>query len=153
MPESDNNNTFPPIWDYENLEIYIGNEGLISFIWRSPHTIGDTLVEDASLLPFEEIMKIFNKMMPITADPAIAKEYYQSVEINIDRIVLELQRITEQNSIENGLLVPVWNFYGTSTYTDKSGEIIPRYNGLFDPQSLLTINAIDGTIIDVTRGY
>ncbi len=140
-------------WHYEILEMLIGNEGIIDFDWQSPHTVGEAVVEDAALLPFEEIMKIFNKMLPITLDSAAITESYQAVELDIHQIVLELQRITEQNSIENGLLVPVWNFYGTRVDTDKSGKASIDHNGVFDPQSFLTINAIDGSIIDVRRGY
>ncbi len=145
--------SFAPTWNYETLEIFIGNGSLLDLDWRSPHTVGETVVEDAALLSFEEIQKIFNKMMPITLDPAAITEHYASVDIRIDTIVLELQRVTEQNSIENGLLVPVWNFYGTRTNTEKSGEIYIDHNGSYDPLRFLTINAIDGSVIDVWKGY
>lgn len=142
-----------PRWFYENLVMHIGNEGLIDFDWHSPHTISETVVEDAALLSFQEIMEIFSKMLPITLDTVTAKAFYQSVDIRIDRVELEYQRIIEQNSIENGFLVPVWNFYGTRVDTEKSGETSVKYNENYDPRSFLTINAIDGSIINATRGY
>lgn len=152
-PERDSSK-IAPIWYYETLELYIGNEGLLSFQWSSPHTIGETVVEDATLLSFEEILHIFKTMLPITLDPVTAKEFYHAVDIKIDHIQLEYQRITEQNSIENGLLVPVWNFYGTRTNKEQSGEVSTENNGFFDPQQcFLTINAIDGSIIDAEMGY
>ena len=55
---------------------------------------------------FEDMIKI--KYLPESNMPGSV-----STTIDIQRVSLELFRITEQNSIENGLLVPVWNFYGT----------------------------------------
>lgn len=58
---------------------------------------------------------------------------------------LGLMRIKERNSKDTGLIIPVWDFMGTYT-----AEGI-----LFDDDyiSLLTINAIDGSIVDRGLGY
>lgn len=153
MPADDGTIAMAPSWEYERMEMFIGNDGVISLSWTSPHTMGDIVVGDAHLLSFEEIMNIFNKMLPLTLETAPSIQFYKGVEIEIDHIVLEQQRIIEQNSIENGLLVPVWNFYGTRKNIDESGETNLDHNGVFDPCCLLTINAIDGSIIDIGRGY
>lgn len=142
-----------PSWYYECMELLIGDEGVISLSWTSPHRIGDVVVEDAALLSFEEIISIFCRVFPITLDASYSEEIYKAVDIEIDRIVLETQRIIEQNSIENGLLVPVWNFYGVQKNTDVHGVTEIEHNGVFDPLLLLSINAVDGSIIDVHRGY
>ena len=58
--------------------------------------------------------------------------------------------VSEQDKIYSGLLVPVWDFYGPRSWTLGTGEPYTFY----DPdQSLLTINAVDGTIIDRSLGY
>lgn len=142
-----------PSWSYEMLQILIGDGGVISFDWTSPHSVGETVIESPALLAFSEIMSIGEKMLPITQISARDMEFYERVEITVDHIALEYQRITEQNSIENGLLIPVWSFYGTQLNTDTKGETFFEHNGVFDPLLLLTINAIDGSVIDWALGY
>lgn len=72
--------------------------------------------------------------------------------LNIDRIQLELQRVTEENAIEYGLVIPVWNFYGeyVSEYEWATFSSNPPYDL---PGALLTINAVDGSVIDPQKGY
>lgn len=61
---------------------------------------------------------------------------------------MENVRVIEQNADERqGLLVPVWNFYGTRScqYGDEEDTT--------SKMILLSVNAVDGTIIDISRGY
>lgn len=57
-------------------------------------------------------------------------------------------RVFEQGSAENGLLIPVWNFYGTRQRTFTDGETDETIPGI-----MLSINAVDGSIIDRALGY
>lgn len=52
-------------WYMENIQIYVGSEGILSFEWYSPS--GDTIVqeESASLLSFEEIAEVADTMLPL----------------------------------------------------------------------------------------
>ncbi len=59
-------------------------------------------------------------------------------------MVLGYSRISEADSFDTGLLVPVWDFMGTVT-NEAYGEEEYR--------SVLTINAVDGSIIDRALGY
>ena len=56
-------------------------------------------------------------------------------------------RVHEKDSMYTSLLIPVWDFIGTTTpggkpMDDNAEEYV-----------LLTVNAIDGSIIDRTLGY
>ena len=51
--------------------------------------------------------------------------------------------------MESGLLIPVWDFYGYETITYADGQTLT----MPDVYSMLTINAVDGSIIDVKKGY
>ena len=66
--------------------------------------------------------------------------------IDVDNVVLRYARISEADNFDSGLLVPVWDFEGTidDGYSWEKEAM---------PESVLTINAIDGTIIDHTLGY
>ncbi len=132
-------------WTYERLVICISDQGIIMFEWAAPHKIGDTVVENAALLSFDEIMSIFRTMI-------LAKNLWfdgDQAEIDISEIRLGLGRITEPNARDTGLLVPVWDFFGTMT---SNGSELSLMEKVFD-RSFLTINAIDGTIIDRSLGY
>ena len=67
----------------------------------------------------------------------VPKEEQYTIEI--DRIELGLMRVYEQNNLDTGVIVPVWDFYG---------KINGKSEGTY-----LTINAVDGSIIDRVGGY
>ena len=134
-------------WGYEYVEFMVNAGGVFSMTWQAPLEVLDVINDNTRLKPFFEIQEIFEKMMRIKyeADPTLA---HGGVDFEISRVTLSLQRITEQNSIENGLLVPTWNFYGKRTehYEDGGGnEEIGA--------SFMSINAIDGSIINTEKGY
>jgi hypothetical protein len=138
-------NDFSIPWSYERLVIRITDQGIIMFEWAAPHKIEDTIVQNATLLPFDEVMSIFRTMI-------LAKNLWfdgDYAEIDISKIQLGMGRITEPNSRDKGLLIPVWDFFGTMT---SNGSELSLMEKAFD-RSFLTINAIDGTVIDRSLGY
>lgn len=142
------------LWYYETINVMVDDTGILSFDWKSPLNIGGTLVEDAVLLPFANIAAMFEKRMEIQYGPQAKDEFLTCVTITVEHVALEYQRIIEQNSNQNGLLVPVWNFYGKCVTTDKNDEEQAIYSGDDTyPFPLASINAIDGSIIDVSKGY
>ncbi len=134
--------TFEPPWQYETLTIYIDDGGIVGLDWMSLYDIGEVLAEDSALLPFSEIMDIFEKMYVVANDD-------QTMDTVVDSIRLGYARIQRQDVKGEAMLVPVWDFFGTRT--DLEGDE-PRVFGDKD-QSLLTINAVDGTIVDRSLGY
>ena len=143
-------------WQYEQISLYLDNEGIFLFEWLSPVTQTETLLEDVNLLPFERIMEIFeshvNRFLIPDAIRSIENGDFVLQHYYIDRITLSLQRISEPNVFESALLIPVWSFYGTESekYQDPMQEDLS--NGELST-SLITINAIDGSIIDLFQGY
>ncbi len=139
-------------WSYESLEFFVDKDGIASVAYRDPYSIGETKTENLSLLPFSEIMKTYEKMMVVTN--ADNMEYENSRVYDINRIVLGYARIYEPSKdAHTGLLVPVWDFFGTrKTETEYDGE---SYSDTTDypTWSYLTINAVDGSIIDRSLGY
>ena len=103
---------------------------------------------DAALLDFARIQEIFEKMIFIIRDSRFDSEEIVNARYDVDKILLSLQRINEQDSAENGLLIPVWTFYGDSTFHYANGHSSTKTEQVF-----LTINANDGSIIDRALGY
>jgi hypothetical protein len=133
-------------WEYETLSFMVNDKGIISVEWSAPLELLETKVEDSKLMPFSEIQGIFEKMMPVTYETQT--KGMDGLTCNIEEVRLEMMRIVEQGSIENGLLIPVWNFYGTrsSVYKGKKEDETGKY-------ILLSVNAVDGSIISISKGY
>lgn len=139
-------------WSYESLYFFVDKDGIESMSYSNPYTIGETKTENLNLLPFSEIMKTYEKMMVVTN--ADNMEYEKSRVYDIDRIVLGYARIYEPSTDPHtGLLVPVWDFFGSrkveGDYDGNSYSDITDYPNW----SFLTINAVDGSIIDRDLGY
>lgn len=153
--ETQNNKDYYSVqecWTYEQYRVKVSDEGIIYLEWNSPLQVESVVEEDYNLKPFSEIQEIFGVMVGIKADHfSSSNEFITQVEYLIDGVNLEFMRVSDPNSIDRGTLVPVWAFYGEQslTYTYQKGyaDKYSRYG------CWLIINAIDGTIIDETRGF
>jgi hypothetical protein len=145
-------------WAYETLSVRLDDEGIIGMNWTSPLTVGAVEVERANLLPFSSILTVAKNMLPVANEPQESDlKDLKSYNIEIDQITLSLQRIPDANSIDSGMLIPVWNFYGQQHYIlpydieVKSNDPETSVDALEEPY--LSINAIDGSVISKTLGY
>ena len=134
-------------WKNESLTFVVNNEGVVSLDWVNPYEVSEIVTEDTALLPFEEVMSIFEKMI-------VVKNAYieddMSIAIRVDRIELGLIRITDPDTRTTGLVVPAWDFFGEITYSFENDEAAISNNPM---DSFLAVNAIDGTVIDRIVGY
>lgn len=158
---------YVPEWDYEEIELYIDAQGVYCFNYGYPIRVTETLKDATKLLPFEKIIETFKSRMWtenavwIVTDLASAGGDEQGfcttgLDFEITRITLSLQRVMEPNRFDSGMLVPVWNFWGVKRTIDThktTGEqkTIVRDDRMTNP--FLSINAIDGSVIDPRVGY
>jgi len=138
-------------WFFEKVRVYIDDDGLNSFVWDAPFERMETITENASLLPYAQIQSIFERMMPIVFSHYNAADLAATCSVSINRITLGYMRIKEQNADGSGLIVPVWDFFGSYFRSDDPAGTSLRGSDGFE--SVLTINAINGSIIDRTSGY
>ena len=131
-------------WMNERLFIGVDDEGIKDIYWGGPLNVTEVVSENTAMLSFDEIKSIFGKMMRIKFEPGVRNSEFE-IEYHITRIRLSLQRISEADSFTTGLLVPVWNFYGCVSY---DGELQEESDW-----PILTINGIDGSVIDLHKGY
>lgn len=148
-----NETSMTPSWFYELVTFEIIDNGVRRFSWRAPMEIAEIIAEDAALLPFEDIAEIFKRMLLVVWEVNATDEYIASRDISVTRIALELQRVTEKDAVNGGIVIPVWNFYGDILTQYKDDELESTANSNRLPRSFLTINAIDGSVIDAHRGY
>lgn len=141
-------------WSYENCYFYISDAGIETFHWGSPNAYVETVTADTEMLPFSRIDEIFRKMMLVKYESsADGNATGKLFTYDVDRVMLEWQRIFEQGSKSKGLMVPVWNFYGTFEFQYTNGDHYgsETRQGFYLP--LLSINAVDGSIVDLREGY
>lgn len=150
---SDSMDSDTKTWEYEALDFIITEEGIEQVRIRSPYDVGEPQEETLSLLPFSDIMNIFEKIMLVRN--AFVDEYGASREYRIDRITLGYGRIYDPTvSSSSGILIPVWDFFGGFTDTPDEADDQAAERTSYNPaQSQLTINAADGTVIDRSLGY
>ena len=136
-------------WPYEKMEIIVDETGIVYYYYRSPYSALEIVTEDAALKQFSEIESVFEKMFPIIYGHLDEEGTDYMLQVDITEVQLGLMRITEQNSRDTALLIPVWDFFGDVTIIPYKGD---PYQ-FSDNDSLITINAIDGSIIDRNLGY
>jgi hypothetical protein len=141
-------------WGYEDMTFAIDDTGIVGFSCRSPYVASDIVTQNANLISFDDVTNVFETMsMAVNAWDGYAQgsQNLKAVDITVDHIRFGLTRITEQNKRNSGLLVPAWDFFGTTTQIiDQNGQEKSYADG---PIPILTINAIDGSIINRSLGY
>ena len=147
----DMDSTLEP-WSYERCEMIVGDDGIQWVNIRSPYEIGAVQTEHVKLMDFESIIQIYEQMMEVSNADITKYEAHRNYHIR--KITLGYTRIydpTQDN--DTGLLVPAWDFFGGFDGENLDGSRMQENTGEGSTQSFLTINAVDGTIIDRELGY
>ena len=139
------NTSFSLPMPYEKLYVDVDADGIFGL--RYDYPIDDPVLEteNAALLPFSDIWGILKSIAPLTI---MSNEKYEALRVNdlhIERIELGYMCVQKKDQPAQYQLVPVWDFFGRKIIND---DVYDMYN-----YSLVTINAMDGTVIDRTYGY
>ena len=160
-------NALSPAWGQHFAAVEVDDDGVLSIWESSTMTLDEKLSKNVPLKPFSEVQRIFRTYAPISLLHNTEYTEYdddnpKSVDVTIDDIRLGYIKIKEKDEIPTqGLLIPVWIFYGKqiNTYESQNNTIleIDKNNRLLITKDLgnpyLCINAVDGSIIDLTQGY
>lgn len=150
-------------WYLENILLDVGKDGVLRFAWTSPSTQPVVRQAESTLLPFEEIAAIADTMLPEVIvgpkeTPLTQLDQYNGfdtrMDVDITKVSLSLMRIRDKGSLQ-GTIVPVWDFWGTSDWYDAEPNAYGyQEKGMnYDFQPMLTLNAVDGTVVDRQLGY
>lgn len=151
-------------WVMEAIWITVGKDGILSFTWNAPATNAKVQTENSNLLPFEEIAAIADTMLPVVIiGPSEARSLVEidaingfetRMDVEITKVSLTLMRVRDKGSLQ-GTVVPVWDFWGTSDWYDAAPNAY-GYNQKgerYSVEPLMTLNAIDGTVVSRLFGY
>ncbi len=146
----DHTDAYAEEWEYPHIVTAFSPDGAQwGFEWYSPQRITQTLSESTALLPFDEVRTlILQQINRIYSD-----EWNAGGTLKLTRVQLGLFRIREQNSMDGGLLVPVW-YISSARFVPDPNAPGYRADRTFEPQEpLLILNAVDGSVIDPWKGY
>ena len=129
---------------YESIEIMVSERGVESMIYHTPHDVVGVISQETGILPFEEILTIAEQILPLRL---ASWEQSGGANAAVDRIEFGYMRVRMRDEPTRFMMIPVWDFFGSEYRSNAEDEII------IPNQSLLTINAMDGTVIDRSYGY
>lgn len=141
-------------WKYEMMRVFVNGDGtVLSASWRDPIEVTKVLSDDVRVMSFESAKKHFEVLCKSVYEPRTeAYERLWYVDLTVDHIELSLLRIREQNADQKvGLYVPAWVFYGIDYEGYSPSETVDKSTYL--TSVIFAINAIDGSIIDLEKGY
>lgn len=145
---------------YEKVIVRVANEGVVEFTWTNPMDRSKVINKNVKLMPFDKVMKQAKKFMQITYNTInfayINKEdpewqdrldKFEGGLLQVNNIRLGMARIPIYNKVGEYMMIPVWNFYGAHEIIRKDSERWSDEDRNSANQMLLTINAIDGSVI------
>lgn len=133
---------------YEGIYVLVDGEYIISFCWERLLELTEKVLVKNQMLPFSQIMDIFGTVAPLTIASMETDSVAMSAgfnRLNVHEIRLGYMPMRLKNDPNTWVLCPVWDFFSIRAF---AGE---QYN--WPGQIALTIDALDGTIIDRQFGY
>jgi hypothetical protein len=125
-------------YGYEGGWIYVNDAGVIECGIVNPMSVKEINTENAALLSFSNVDEMAHEYMRNIAD----KIYDSSVTEKISEVEFGLGRVSDDEG-ESFSLIPMWYYFQDG----KSWSAIYVHR-----EPLFAINAIDGSIIDVSTG-
>ncbi len=149
---------YAPRWNVDEIVICVDDSGVIHADINVPKSDVKQLATGVELKGFDEIMDIFNQQ---AVNEGCYSPYGQPSQIagrtiNIDEIKLGYMPIVSKDHPDQIIFVPVWDFFGSEVtqFSEKIGgglgEALDENNQFrydFGNQAFLTINALDGTVM------
>ncbi len=165
---------------YEKMIIVMDDMGMVSFKWETPMTVESIDNPDVTLLSFEEISQRataqIGQRWAYEATEAKSNEGKDTSDPGstavITNVELGLMRVAKADS-DNYYYIPVWNFFtefehtdgywermGTEPFSwdehefvDEEGNSTTMVSSYPQAWGAVTINALDGSVIDRNLGY
>lgn len=152
-------------WLYESISIIVEPKGIVYVQWDYPLQVEDCVSDNVGIISFDDAKDIFEQMMPLTTKGNLEEQSDDNEEVSakvtVSDVRLGFMRVRSSGEDKTGLMTPVWIFYGdytrTTHYTKNAEELGFELNDFSftepAPWILLAVNAVDGSVIDITAGY
>lgn len=124
------------MWSAECIEFRVNDEGIVGLDINAPLEITEKVSDNPNLESLDSVCATVEKLLPIT----VASDYCNK-NIVIDSVSLCNSRISEEDSFDTGIIIPVWDITGVCEYI-SDGYVFRK-----SKESLMVINAMDGSVI------
>ena len=145
-----------PPFQNEYVYVTVTDQGIDTLTLYNGYDIGEPAQRNVELLPFDQIITTATALFPLKYMPqenAYGGQY--EYHYTIHRISLNYMRVLKENDPEAFELIPVWDFWGTNEHRwmQKDGTWSDWHSGGGDSYSYLTINAMNGLVVDREYSY
>jgi hypothetical protein len=165
---------FRPPWEYERITVCVDDSGIAEFEWYSPVSLLGNVTDNATLMPFEQLKQSFGQQMFNRYTDVGDMKGLLSRTYHVEHITLGLTRVASKDNLDEYLLMPVWNFFGSIQDRYDVDAVMEQFSGQdaetleqvrkdyeemndkitpVDYDSFITLSAIDGSVIDLNLGY
>ncbi|HHY83071.1 MAG TPA: hypothetical protein GX505_10410 [Clostridiales bacterium] len=133
------------------ITIIVRDDGVCYVKYSNPYDIGRVIQENCDLLSFDQVMDIFSKVGLLSIQHLERNSDLKENIMQVYKIQLGYMAVRQPDNTYH--YIPVWDFYGHRKLSGTGGYAHGEESGLIWGDSVLTINAIDGTVIDRNYGY
>lgn len=142
------------LWGSEYLYIEIQNGNVVKARWQDPSEIKTADNGKANMLPWDQIKDIFLKQMDSMmasggSDEGNTYRFMEGAKVHINRVELGYTKLLTNGTNGEYKLVPTWMFMG---YQENEANALHKGANNGAETCFVTINALDGTIIDRGQG-
>ena len=138
------------LWGPEYLQIRLQDGEIVKLTWENRSKLTEIDNKSVSIISLDEAKEIFLKQMEYMLtykfdETNISASNYLIVEdcdIVITQVKLGYTKLLMQDSKDDYKLIPTWSFMGYDTLRVDEGNIVGAET------AYLTVNALDGTIVD-----
>ena len=143
---NDGDQTYREPWEQEYIEIFLDKDGIASMTWKCPTTVIEYKTESVPILSLDEAKETAIKNLQIIYNAFVPGK---NITVHITDVVLGMTRIAVEGEDNIYMFVPAWDFFGYYEYSGSEDQFISERNAY----TMLTLNAIDGSIIDRGAEY
>ena len=167
---NDGSDIFNSNLPYESMSVFISDDGIVDLEWREPLEAVEVMNENVELVPYEEIIEVFNQEFVNSystyywraEDEIIVNEAKKTSQINkafsacnLYSIKLSYGMARMPNKNNYYMAIPLWDFY--AWYSEKNDAVNAKLpedvEGWVHDFDMMTINAIDKSRFSRQWGY
>lgn len=143
-------NAYEYVSGTSKIDVVVRDSGVCALQYYNPEDLGEVKEENVKLLPFSDIWDIFSQVGLLSIQWVESEEDVQVNRLTITEIRFGYMKVWQPDG--SYLYTPVWDFYGTD-FLSGTGAYAHAADFEYAKDCKLTINAMNGTVIDRGLGY
>ena len=156
-------------WPYERMEVWVEGNEIVQFRWSAPSQVNEIMNENVALqIDYEQAIDLSVNHLFVKYSYLFDENVVEKINAEIAKVRLEMVRVKEADTNEY-IIIPAWKIYGNvlQVLTEEEKNRINTTKMMDTDEYLnaddftvlsyypntVTVNALDGTIINMKSGY